>query len=177
MGQKVSIENNQIQTSIDIFIQEIIEGKYSCKDMKEKNIIYEIKSYLEKLLKNMTHNQLIILSNMINNNKLNNTTTINIDTIIKYYIKKITLIVCIYGERENLIKKMNIIKENKLVDIKNLNNIVKIIHYNDTISQKLVEEFMHNITMTNGKIKRMKYFREIKISNTELNKLIKKYTK
>jgi hypothetical protein len=172
MGQKVSIENNQIQTSIDIFIQEIIEGKYSCKDMKEKNIIYEIKSYLEKLLQNMTHNQLIILSNMINN-----TTTINIDSIIKYYIKKITLIVCIYSERENLIKKMNIIKENKSVDIKNLNNIVKIIHYNDTISQKLVEEFMHNITMTNGKIKRKKYFREVPLNKNELNKLIIKYMK
>jgi len=172
MGQKVSIENNQIQTSIDIFIQEIIEGKYSCKDMKEKNIIYEIKSYLEKLLQNMTHNQLIILSNMINN-----TTTINIDSIIKYYIKKITLIVCIYSERENLIKKMNIIKENKSVDIKNLNNVVKIIHYNDTISQKLVEEFMHNITMTNGKIKRKKYFREVPLNKNELNKLIIKYMK
>lgn len=172
MGQKVSIENNQIQTSIDIFIQEIIEGKYSCKDMKEKNIIYEIKSYLEKLLQNMTHNQLIILSNMINN-----TTTINIDSIIKYYIKKITLLVCIYSERENLIKKMNIIKENKLVDIKNLNNIVKIIYYNDTISQKLVEEFMHNITMTNGKIKRKKYFREVPLNKNELNKLIIKYMK
>jgi hypothetical protein len=172
MGQKVSIENNQIQTSIDIFIQEIIEGKYSCKDIKEKNIIYEIKSYLEKLLQNMTHNQLIILSNMINN-----TTTINIDSIIKYYIKKITLLVCIYSERENLIKKMNIIKENKSVDIKNLNNIVKIIHYNDTISQKLVEEFMHNITMTNGKIKRKKYFREVPLNKNELNKLIIKYMK
>jgi hypothetical protein len=172
MGQKVSIENNQIQTSIDIFIQEIIEGKYSCKDMKEKNIIYEIKSYLEKLLQNMTHNQLIILSNMINN-----TTTINIDSIIKYYIKKITLLVCIYSERENLIKKMNIIKENKSVDIKNLNNIVKIIYYNDTISQKLVEEFMHNITMTNGKIKRKKYFREVPLNKNELNKLIIKYMK
>jgi hypothetical protein len=172
MGQQVSTtqdRTNQLQTSIESFIQSVLENNDKCKNLDDDKLTLYIKSQVKNILKKTPHNQLSIFEKQIHPEYPNK--NVNLENLIDYYTNKIIVIVTVYNTRELLVDELNDILDN---DPSKMNKIVNKIHELDNMAKILVEEIIHTSHISDGRIRKRKYYRERQVSKKQLDQIISK---
>jgi hypothetical protein len=174
MGQQISYtnitdnNNNIIQTPIEQYLQQIIENSTKCKNINKNNISHTINQTIHKLLVTSTHETLENIQKSIYPNKSNK--NIDINDITLYYNDKIFTIVCIKKMINKLMSEYHTYATKS--NIQKMNSVINNIHKLDNFYKLLVEEIIHSSTTKDGRIRKIKYYRERPLSSIIMNNII-----
>jgi hypothetical protein len=172
MGQQVSTtidRNSQIQTSIESFIQNVLEDNHKCGNLDDDMVVEYIQGQIKTILKKTPHNQLSIFQKQIHPERLSK--NIHMEDLIEYYTNKVIAIASVYNTRELLVDELNKILDN---EPSKMNKIVTKIHELDEMAKILVEEVIHTTYIADGRVRKRKYYRERPVSSKQLDKIILK---
>ena len=127
MGQNSSVERqndeNNIQTNIELLLQDLLERDYNCDDLNNRDILNSIQQHIHKILSKTPHDQLLVMYKQINPEQ--SKVELNLTELTKYYTKKFISTMCIYTLRYNLMKIIEDVKDTDINSIKNMNDTVK----------------------------------------------------
>jgi hypothetical protein len=175
MGQNVSTKHdhndNNIQTNIEILLQDLLERDYDYTDLNNEDVINSIQQHIHKILSKMPHDQLLIMYKQIYPEY--SKSDLNINELTKYYTQKFISIMCVYTLRDNLMKIVENTKDNDINTIKSLNTTIKKIHELDEMAIMMVEEIIHTSYTSDGKMRKKRYYRERQLSKKQLDNIMK----
>jgi len=175
MGQNSSVERqndeNNIQTNIEILLQDLLERDYNCDDLNNRDILNSIQQHIHKILSKTPHDQLLIMYKQIHPE--NNKVELDLNELTTYYTKKFISIMCIYTLRDSLMKLIEDIKDTDMNSIKKMNNTVNKIHELDDMALKMVEEVIHTSYTSDGRMRKKRYYRERQLSKKQLDEIMK----
>jgi hypothetical protein len=172
MGQQVSTtveRTNQIQTSIEAFIQNVLEDNDKCNQLEDDDVVEYISNQVRNILKKTPHNQLSVFQKQIHPE--HPAKNVHMDDLVEYYRNKIIVIASVYNTRELLMDELNNIEYNETT---RMNKFVNKIHELDEMAKILVEEVIHTTHIADGRIRKRKYYRERPVSDKQLDKIISK---
>lgn len=175
MGQNISItqnENNNIQTNIEILLDDLLERDYKCDDLNNTDVIITIQQHIQKVLSKMPHDQLSTMYKQIEPERMKG--ELKMGELLKYYTQKFITTMCIYTLRDNLMDIVNSSKETDMNSIKLLNTTVNSINELDEMAKQLVEEVIHTSYTSDGKMRKKKYIRERQLTRKQLDDIMKK---
>ena len=175
MGQNSSVsrhnDENNIQTNIEILLQDLLERDYNCDDLNNKDILNSIQQHINKILSKTQHDQLLVMYKQINPEQ--NKVELNLNELTKYYTQKFISTMCTYTLRDNLMKIVEDIKDTDMNSIKSMNNNIEKIHQLDDIALQMVEEVIHTSYTSDGKMRKKRYYRERQLSKKQLDEIMR----
>jgi hypothetical protein len=179
MGQNISTRNeedNNLQTNIEIFLQDMLEKDYVCDDLNDDNSIKLVQGHITRILNKTSHEQLVIFYKQMNEESMKHEREIScsMNELIKYYTKKIIATVCIYSTRIKLMKLISNIKETDINSINVMNRLVKMVHILDDMAKQVTEEIIQTSSTSDGKIRKRKYYRERQLTKKQLDEIMRK---